>query len=115
MPPKATGRKRHPEEHGWYNSLGHLCARSAPNVDEQWFTDVCQEPFLVPERNLSRLISALLFVEITGAPGAKRFANGDWSEIAIIMPLISRIMNSVGWSSFVMGKFLILCERAADA
>lgn len=31
------------------------------------------------------------------------------------MPLISRIMNSVGWSSFVMGKFLTLCERAADA
>lgn len=171
IPPKAAGRKRHPEEYEWHNSLGHLCARSAPNVDEQWFTDVCLEPYLVPERNamhmlsriaqsltirhvvdtdcippstlpqlelcaerlindrafsghndgsvhdnaLSRLISALFFVEITGAPGAKRFANGNWSEIAIIMPLISRIMSSVGWSSFVMGKFLTLCERAANA
>lgn len=69
----------------------------------------------VHDNALSRLISALLFVEIEDAPGASRFANGDWSQIAVIMPLVSSIMTSIGWSSYVMGKFLTLCERAADA
>lgn len=172
IPPEPPGREQHhPEEYEWHNSLGHLCARSAPLVDEQWFIDVCLRPYLVPERNalqmlsriaqsltirhvidvacihpstlpllelcaerlindrafserndgsvhdnaLSRLISALLFVEVWDAPGASRFANGDWSQIAVIMPLVSSIMTSIGWSSYVMGKFLTLCERAADA
>ncbi|WP_404936840.1 AAA family ATPase [Pseudomonas sp. JDS08PS003] len=172
IPPEPPGREQHhPEEYEWHNSLGHLCARSAPLVDEQWFIDVCLRPYLVPERNalqmlsriaqsvtirhvvdaacippstlpllelcaerlindrafskrndgsvhdnaLSRLITALLFVEIEDAPGASRFANGDWSQIAVIMPLVSSIMTSIGWSSYVMGKFLTLCERAADA
>lgn len=69
----------------------------------------------VHDNALSRLISALFFVEITEDPGTRRFANGDWSQIALVMPLITGIMNAVGWSSFVMGKFLTLCERSADA
>lgn len=64
---------------------------------------------------LSRLVKALLFVAVTDAPGASRFANGDWSQIEVIMPLITKLMTSIGWSSYVMGKFLTLCERSADA
>jgi len=64
---------------------------------------------------LPRLVEALLFITVENAPGASRFANGDWSQIAVIMPLITKIMASVGWSSYVMGKFLVLCERAGDA
>ena len=64
---------------------------------------------------MPRLIEALLFITVENAPGAHRFANGDWAEIRIIMPLVSKVVSSVGWSAYVMGKFLILCERAGDA
>ena len=38
--------------------------------------------------------------------------NGDWSRIDAVLPIIDRMVRNVGWSSFVMGKFLDLCERA---
>jgi hypothetical protein len=62
---------------------------------------------------LPKLISALLFVGVDKeAPGAMRFANGNWAEIAMIMPLVTRLMSATGWSVFVMQKFMTLCERA---
>jgi hypothetical protein len=65
---------------------------------------------------MPELIAALLFVNVEEtAPGAARYANGDWSQIEIIMPIIDRMVRHVGWSSFVMGKFLDLCERAGRA
>jgi hypothetical protein len=54
---------------------------------------------------LARLVEALLFVAVTDAPQATRFANGDWSQVAAIMPMITRIMAKIGWSSDVMSKF----------
>jgi hypothetical protein len=66
--------------------------------------------------DLPKLISALLFVPIDEeAPGAARFANGDWSEIGVVMPLVTRLVTDIGWSAFVADKFLTLCERAGDA
>ena len=63
--------------------------------------------------DLPKLIEALLFVKLDKeAPGAARFANGDWSQIAIIIPLVTRLVATTGWSVFVMQKFLTLCERA---
>jgi hypothetical protein len=65
---------------------------------------------------MPELIAALLFVNVGKiAPAAARFANGDWSQIESIMPIIDRMVRKVGWSSFVMGKFLELCERAGRA
>src|SRR5262249_7426963 len=65
---------------------------------------------------MPELIAALLFVNAEKvAPGAARYANGDWSQIEIIMPIIDRMVRHVGWSSFGMGKFLDLCERAGRA
>jgi hypothetical protein len=37
------------------------------------------------------------------------------TAIGRIMPIIDRMVRHVGWSSFVMGKFLDLCERAGRA
>lgn len=66
--------------------------------------------------DMPELIKALLFVNFTGqAPGAVRFANGDWSQIEKVMPIIDRMVRHIGWSAFVMGKFLTLCERAGRA
>jgi hypothetical protein len=65
---------------------------------------------------MPELIAALLFVNVEKiAPAAARYANGDWSQIETIMPIIDRMVRKVGWSSFVMGKFLDLCERAGRA
>jgi len=66
--------------------------------------------------DLPKLIQALLFVAVEGeAPGAARFVNGDWSQISMIMPIVTRLVTATGWSSYVMQNFLTLCERAAVA
>ncbi|WP_193557291.1 AAA family ATPase [Microvirga pakistanensis] len=66
--------------------------------------------------DLPKLIRALLFVPVDKeAPGAARFANGDWSQVRIVMPLVTRLVAATGWSSYVMDQFLTLCERAGSA
>lgn len=62
--------------------------------------------------DLPKLIEALLFVNADKAPGAARFANGDWSQTAMIIPLVTQLVTKIGWSVFVMQKFMTLCERA---
>jgi hypothetical protein len=64
---------------------------------------------------MPELIKALLLVAVERAPGAARFVNGDWSQLNVMMPIISRIVSVIGWSPFVMQNFLILCERAGLA
>jgi hypothetical protein len=66
--------------------------------------------------DLPKLIQALLFVSVEEeAPGAARFANGDWSQISMILPIVTRLVTAIGWSSYLMQKFLTLCERAGVA
>ena len=65
--------------------------------------------------DMPELIRALLFVAVEKADGASRFVNGDWSDIDLIMPLVTRLVTATGWSDFVMDKFLTLCERAGNA
>ena len=63
--------------------------------------------------DMPKLIKALLFVAVEKeAPGAARFANGEWSQIGIVMPVVTRLVTGTGWSSYVMQEFLTLCERA---
>jgi hypothetical protein len=65
--------------------------------------------------DMPTLVRALLFVAVECAPGAARFANEDWSQISLVMPMVTRLVSAVGWSSFVMQNFLALCERAGVA
>lgn len=69
----------------------------------------------VSGHDLPRLIDALLVVAVERANGTARYVNGDWSEIGLIMPMVTRLVTSVGWSTYVMLKFLLLCERAGNA
>ena len=64
---------------------------------------------------LPELIRALLCVAVEKADGAARFVNGDWSQITLIMPLVTRLVTATGWSPFVMEQFLTLCERTGAA
>ena len=69
----------------------------------------------VSGHDMPKLIEALLMVNVERATGAARFANGDWSEIGLAMPTITRLVTATGWSTFVMSKFLLLCQRTGTA
>ena len=58
------------------------------------------------------LVRTLMFVSVERADLAARYANGDWSEINRILPLIDRFIRTGGWAASVMEPFLTLCERA---
>ena len=84
-------------------------------VDDPIFTRAKDGAAEVRGSELRRLIEALMFVSIEKADRAARFVNGDWSQIGLIMPLVSRLVSKIGWSTFVAEKFLTLCERAGAA
>ena len=66
--------------------------------------------------SLPKVVRALLFVPLDEeAPGSARFANGDWSELRVAMPIVSKVVVELGWSREVMDYFLQLSERAGAA
>ena len=64
---------------------------------------------------LPRFIKSLFFVFTENASGARRFANGDWTDLPRVMPLIDKLVRRAGWAPYVMDTFLTLCERAGAA
>jgi hypothetical protein len=58
------------------------------------------------------IVRILLFVAVENAPGAARFANRDWRDIAQVLPIVDRFVRAVGDIPHVMGSFLTLCERS---
>lgn len=60
------------------------------------------------------LVRTLMFVSVERAGLAARYVNGDWTEIALLLPLINRFVLAGGWAASVMTHFLTLCERARD-
>ena len=62
---------------------------------------------------LPRAIKSLLFVPISEeVPGSTRFANGDWTDLPLVLPLVERLVGECGWVPDVMAAFLTLAERA---
>lgn len=81
---------------------------------------VLQDPTFAPSSyrdgelygyELPRMIRALLFVSAQ-ADGATRFANGDWTDVAVVMPIVDRLIRATGFSAAVMTDYLSLVERA---
>jgi hypothetical protein len=64
---------------------------------------------------LLAMVRDILLVSVENAPGATRFANGDWSDLPRLLPIIDFLMGRAGWSVSVMETYLTLCERAAAA
>lgn len=62
--------------------------------------------------NQQQLINTLMFVSVEYAELATRYANGDWSEIDLILPIVNRFIRTSGWTDLVMSRFLSLCERS---
>lgn len=66
--------------------------------------------------DLPRMIKSLLFVPLDEpASGAARFANGDWTDLPAVLPLINRLVGNMGWAPYVMDTFLRMAERAGLA
>lgn len=59
-------------------------------------------------------LETLMFTRFSQFNGAKRFANGDWSEISLILPIIDKLVREGGWVSVVMKNFVQLCEHAKN-
>jgi hypothetical protein len=66
------------------------------------------------DTDLVEMVRAIFFVEIDGAMGAARFANRDWRDVEVILPLIEPFLEAHGRIPTVTSAFLTLCERAID-
>jgi hypothetical protein len=64
--------------------------------------------------SMPQLARWLMFVGVERAELAHRFSNGDWSDIAVILPAVDRFVRTVGWAPTIMENFLTLAERARD-
>lgn len=64
--------------------------------------------------SMPQLARWLMFVGVEKAALAHRFSNGDWSDIALILPTVDRFVRTVGWAPTIMEDFLTLAERARD-
>ncbi|MFT8720759.1 hypothetical protein, partial [Acetobacter sp.] len=82
-------------------------------IDDRVFVPNSYRAGAVNGYDMPDLIKALLFVNVdTECPGAARFVNGDWGDIAIIMPVVTKLVKAAGWSKYVMQNYLTLCERS---
>ena len=90
------------------------CVKSIVDKETFWSINWQTGEFFYSE--MEGLISALLFVHLReNAPDAVRYANGDWSEIDAIMPIIDKVVRHIGCFPSVMHNFLDLCECAGDS
>lgn len=64
--------------------------------------------------SMPQLARWLMFVGVERAELAHRFSNGDWSDIALILPTVDRFVRNVGWAPAIMEDFLTLAERARE-
>jgi hypothetical protein len=64
--------------------------------------------------DLPEIVRIFLFATGVRAAQASRFANGDWRDVAAILPVVDPFVRAVGDVPHVMGSFLTLCESAVE-
>jgi hypothetical protein len=60
----------------------------------------------------SVIIKSICFIQVEHAKLAARFANGDWQEIGLLLPVFDPMIKIGGDNALVTDAFLTLCERA---
>lgn len=65
-------------------------------------------------RDLGAMIQIFFFVKVENANEATRFANGNWKEINLVMPVIDKFISKAGWLPDVVSGYLTLCERSVE-
>ena len=66
------------------------------------------------DRHVTDLVRTLLVISVEGAGGAARFGNGDYCDVALIEPIVDRVLRHAGAHSWTVGFWLDLVERARD-
>ncbi|MDN3399417.1 NACHT domain-containing protein [Psychrobacter sp. APC 3426] len=66
------------------------------------------------EQLKNNTLETLMFTRFSQFNGAKRFANENWSEINLILPIIDKLVREAGWVGVVMQNFVQLCEHAKN-
>jgi hypothetical protein len=68
--------------------------------------------------NLTRqkhsILKALFFVNVEMAVGARRFANGNWADIGLVIPSLTDLFGSTARVTGSLGYFLELGERSIE-
>lgn len=64
--------------------------------------------------DLHYIIKDLTFTSVERASLAARFANGDWRELPVVLPLIDRLVRAIGDIPGVSSSFLTLVERSFE-
>jgi hypothetical protein len=62
------------------------------------------------ENELARIVKDLFFSTMLDANLAARFANGDWSEVGVVIPVFDPILQAHGSVALVAGAWMKLCE-----
>lgn len=66
------------------------------------------------ERDLSRIVESVFFSSMGTATLSKRFANGDWQDVALIFPLVDPLLQTHGHQPVVVSAWLSLCDQAFE-
>jgi hypothetical protein len=64
--------------------------------------------------DLPEVVRIFLFATGVRADQSSRFANGDWRDVAAILPIVDPFVRAVGDVPHVIGSFLTLCENAVE-
>jgi hypothetical protein len=64
--------------------------------------------------DLPEIVRVFLFATGVQAGQSSRFANGDWRDVAAVLPIIDPFVRAVGDVPHVIGSFLTLCESAVE-
>ena len=93
-------------------ALSHLlvCAERVSRVEGLGTRDFGTHG--IRSRDLKSVIQNLFFVSIDNASQATRFANGDFSDLHLILPIIETIAGAAAKSNIGLEAYLNLCERS---
>jgi hypothetical protein len=94
------------------NAKEVLAALMERALSEPEFSLKAWRPGEVRDRHLGEMLRSFLLVSVQDAPGAARFANGNWKDLPQMLPQVERLVLAAGWIDLVMDRFMTLCDRA---
>lgn len=72
------------------------------------------EGMSMDDANLSRIIKVFFCIQTGYASGACRFANNNWADINIILPLVNKFVRKVGYIRDVATSYISLVEKSIE-
>ena len=70
----------------------------------------------VNDFNLSLLIRDYFCTSFNDSPAlaSARFANGDWTELSVLLPFAEKLVKQAGWVPSVASNFVSMCESGRE-